>query len=411
MKKMHFYGSLLIAAVALFLGSGCSTIPGGLHVQISVDRGDTVTIHDMTDKTGWGQGTHMYLTRISPQRIAMTYWVAGDGGLSGRSTLDWPGYSDDEGRTWQFGDPFSWEAPPEVDFPLSIKKGDPFSNFNMGTFFSATTFTNGTRVLFSHDARLHTNPRFVHITSTNNGLAWSPPDDSTVIFPETMTNQPTELIFEGEAQVTEDGRLLTTGFGRAVSKDKHSTFLFESKDAGRTLTYVSTVATPAQASWGSNGAAEPALLKISSNELICIMRTGIYSGTGDQGNAIADSLLHAYSDDLGLTWKLRRMTIPGVMPKLRRLNNGVIVLATGRPGNSLYFSSDNGHSFGREETITAPHIKTTGYCDFIEVSPNRIFVVYDIINSPLQKLWLWEPTIGNGIYGTFYDVSLRFGGK
>jgi len=402
---------LLIILTAAIIVVGCSTIPGGMIVQISVNKGETITLHDMSDQTGWGSGTHIFLARVSDEITAMTYWVAGDGSVQGTSNMDWPTYSDDRGMNWKHGNPFQWNAPNSSLSPDIVKKGEDFTNFSLGPFFSLARFPDGTRVLFSTGGYLVKLDLFSRIVSQDGGKSWSPPEIVNIEWPGSTTQRPYHLFFEHEAVVDENNTMFTVAYGAMVAGEKLQVFLFESTDHGKTLKYKSTVATGKDAPWGGDGPCEPSLLMVSSNKLLCIMRTGIASGTSTDGRSVAGSLLMSWSDDLGITWKHKRMNIPGVMPKLRRLSNGLIVLATGRPGNSVYISSDEGRSFGREITITAPHIRTTGYCDVVEVSPDKILVVYDIINSPLQKLWLWEPTMGNGIFGTFYTIKYRLGGK
>ena len=390
---------------------GCSSIPGGMFMQVSVNKGKTITIHDMSDKTGWGSGSHIFMTRVSNERIAMTYWIAGDGAYAGTSNMDWPAYSDDNGQKWIYGNPFNWSTPPPSNkIKFAISKGENFSDFTMGSFFSRAEFTNGTVVLFSTGIEMRHPDYFTRIVSRDGGKSWEPPDPITIIWPESMTQSLYYLCFEHDALVVDSNTMYTVAYGGFAPSGKATVYLFESTDFGKTLTLRSTVAQPSDAPWGNNGPCEPSLMRVSSNSLLCIMRTGILSGSADHGKAVAESLLMSRSNDGGQTWKHKRMYINGVMPKLRRLSNGLIVLATGRPGNSLYISSDDGRSFGREITITAPHIKTTGYCDVMEVSPDKILVIYDIINSPLQKVWLWEPTIGNGIYGTYYTIDYRLGG-
>ena len=58
----------------------------------------------------------------------------------------------------------------------------------------------------------------------------------------------------------------------------------------------------------------------------------------------------SHSDDMGVTWtKPVTFTRSGVLPKLLQLENGVIVLASGRPGMQLRFALD-----GRGEIWTDP---------------------------------------------------------
>jgi hypothetical protein len=215
------------------------------------------------------------------------------------------------------------------------------------------------------------------------------------------------LTIENAAVVGADGALYVAAYGRPSAKHRASSLLFKSRDAGRNYYFVSVIAEPADASWGADGPCEPALMAVEDG-LICVMRTGTgqIDRTGKGG--IANQLLFARSQDGGLTWEHHKMSQKGVMPKLLRLSNGVIALLTGRPGNALYFSTDEGRSWGREVTISAPGMPTTGYADMLEVEPGRLLVVYDMINAPLKRFWLWEPERVNALLGVYVDVSYRF---
>ena len=119
-------------------------------------------------------------------------------------------------------------------------------------------------------------------------------------------------------------------------------------------------------------------------------------------------MLLARSSDGGVTWTKRFLNRPGVMPKLLRMSNGVLVCAFGRPGNNLMFSLGDGMSWGGEMMITAADARSTGYLDVVEVGPGRLLVVYDAYNTTLAKFWLWEPPDEmNGLFGVFVDVKKR----
>jgi hypothetical protein len=116
----------------------------------------------------------------------------------------------------------------------------------------------------------------------------------------------------------------------------------------------------------------------------------------------------ATSEDNGHGWRYKRMSLPGVMPTVVQLENEVLAATFGRPGNNLIFSLDGGRSWGHELTITPPDIKSSGYLDVMEVSPNRLLVVYDAYDTTTEKVWLWEPPEPvNALWGMFIEVRRR----
>ena len=84
---------------------------------------------------------------------------------------------------------------------------------------------------------------------------------------------------------------------------------------------------------------EPVFEILRDSTFLCVMRTGS-----------ATPMYKTFSYDMGKTWTCPVPFTPnGVKPRLLLLNNGVLVLASGRPGVQLRFSID-----GRGEKWTIP---------------------------------------------------------
>lgn len=126
---------------------------------------------------------------------------------------------------------------------------------------------------------------------------------------------------------------------------------------------------------GGNGFTEPTFQILADSTFLCVMRTGA-----------ASPMYEAFSSDFGQSWSTPKPFTPnGVKPCLMTLNNGVIVLTSGRPGVQVRFSFD-----GRGETWTEPidmvSFMTTigsynrdvscGYTSLIEASANSFYMVY-----------------------------------
>ena len=186
--------------------------------------------------------------------------------------------------------------------------------------------------------------------------------------------------------------------------------LMESKDGGKSWIHKSTIADPDDVSWGKEypvgyeGPNEPSLILLPDGDMICVMRTGMKQFTQWEAPKDSMSMVIARSSDGGLSWERRWMRQSGVYPKLLQMSNGVLVLAFGRPGNSLAFSTDGGRTWGLEIPLTAADAKSSGYCDVVEVAPGRLLVVFDAYNTDLRGFWLWEPKEVNALYGMYVDV-------
>jgi hypothetical protein len=121
------------------------------------------------------------------------------------------------------------------------------------------------------------------------------------------------------------------------------------------------------------GFTEPAFQILADGSYLCVMRT-----TGGPNGPMYLSR----STDLGVTWtKPETFTRAGVLPQILQLSNGVIVLASGRPGVQLRFCLDGkGLKWtdpfemlpwvGENETVSC------GYTRLLATGPNKFLIVY-----------------------------------
>ena len=187
----------------------------------------------------------------------------------------------------------------------------------------------------------------------------------------------------------DDGKFIATLSTRFQGDPRESTVALASEDEGRNWLYLSTIAGPESVPDAKEGFDEPCLVQLEDGDLMCISRVG--SGQ--------DQLLaRAYSADGGDSWSsLDRLEAYSVAPQICRSANGVLALATGRPGIFLWFSTDARGTkwqsldvIGHQNAVLPEdcHLnanQTTAYAAIIEASPNRFFLVYD--RSPFG----WKP--------------------
>ncbi|MCK9507442.1 MAG: hypothetical protein M0Q54_03315 [Pigmentiphaga sp.] len=130
------------------------------------------------------------------------------------------------------------------------------------------------------------------------------------------------------------------------------------------------------------GWTEPAFEVLSDGTFLCVLRTT--DGLGDSPMYISRSF------DEGITWSHPVPFTPaGVLPKLLQLDNGVLVLASGRPGLQLRFSFDGKGEewtdpfelipFAKGESSTAA---TCGYPRIVSTGPNSFLVAYSDFKYP-----------------------------
>jgi len=153
-----------------------------------------------------------------------------------------------------------------------------------------------------------------------------------------------------------DGTLLAAAYARFVGDTKLRSIILRSVDHGKTWKYISNVAVgDTDSSSGPEGFAEPDLVVLPDGKLLYFMRTG-----GGKGFPLA----LAESTDNGLSWKnLRSIAARGVWPTGVLLENGVVGVFTGRPGNWIQFSANYGQDWvgWYEFDSTSPSCDCTHY--------------------------------------------------
>ena len=210
--------------------------------------------------------------------------------------------------------------------------------------------------------------------------------------PQPRDNWHVGLFISGSA-LEVGNRLLATADLLKEGENLWSVILLASEDGGYTWRYFSTIAGPdlTHASQdGYEGPNEINMIRLADGDLMAVFRVG----SGRKWN-----LQRAYSHDEGRSWtKPDVLPAWSVSPELKRIENGTIVLATGRPGIHLWLSTDPRSTTWQDIDIVAlhnhsvhdPHERilsfetkdstvwqTSSYTGLVEVSPNRLLLVYE----------------------------------
>ena len=209
--------------------------------------------------------------------------------------------------------------------------------------------------------------------------------------PQPRESWPVGLLITGNA-LQVGNRLLATAYSKKKGDKVYSAVLLASLDGGSTWRYFSTVADadPALASQkGYEGPCEMTMVRLAGGDLMAVFRVG----SGRKWN-----LNRAYSHDGGRSWsKPDVLPAYSVEPQVIRLKNGVVALATGRPGIQLWLSSDSRAASWKDIDLVAYHNhsvtdpsfriassgneftrwQTTSYTGLVEVASNRLLLVYD----------------------------------
>lgn len=122
------------------------------------------------------------------------------------------------------------------------------------------------------------------------------------------------------------------------------------------------------------GFTEPAYEILADGTFICVNRTTDGIGNGP--------MYISRSSDMGKTWsKPEIFMASGVLPRLLQLENGVTVMASGRPGVQLRFSNDGKGKLWTNAFEMMPWIDykdqvSCGYTGLLATGPDRFLVVY-----------------------------------
>lgn len=159
----------------------------------------------------------------------------------------------------------------------------------------------------------------------------------------------------------------------------HHIFFYRSADEGRSwniqgrIHYVPDMAIDPKGD-KRMGFTEPGYEVLPDGSMICVVRTTDGLGNGP--------LYVSRSTDNGVTWsKPEVMTPSGVLPRLLQLQNGVLVLSTGRPGVQLRFSNDGKGQVWSNAFEMLPYIDykdqvSCGYTGLLPTGPDRFLLVY-----------------------------------
>lgn len=196
------------------------------------------------------------------------------------------------------------------------------------------------------------------------------------------------VVWWGDMHVAGDGSLIAgvyPGFEITPSgvDPYHQVFFYRSTDEGRSwriqgrIRYAPDTVVDA-AGKKRMGFTEPTYEILPDGTFVCVMRTTDGIGNGP--------LYVSRSKDLGVTWtKPEVLTSSGVLPRLLQLQNGVLVMSSGRPGVQLRFSTDGEGKTWTDAFEMMPYKNyadqvSCGYTGLLPAGPDRFLMVYSDFN-------------------------------
>lgn len=252
---------------------------------------------------------------------------------------------------------------------------------------------------------------------SNGGKTTLFTDDVVISFPTPVgkvriygskLTEAANMYFTGHIVKSRDNGWITLMYGKLEGDRYYRTVVVKSKDF-KNWNYVSTIGNDKDSATSEIGAdqktyqgfCESRMLRLNDGRMFVVMRTG-YS----------NPMHMSWSSDDGKTWTVpQSMGFKGVEPSMILMKSGALALCTGRPGpTTLRFSRDNGSTWISTAELntnipTRGHYASTSYTGMVEYEANKLFIVYDQVNSDLGENPQSDSLAINYIFGKSYQVS------
>jgi hypothetical protein len=202
------------------------------------------------------------------------------------------------------------------------------------------------------------------------------------------------VVWWGDMHIAKDNSLIAGVYpGFAITSSGavdpyHQVFFYRSTDDGHSWRIQGRIPYVPDLTVDSNGKkrmgyTEPTYEILPNGTFICVMRTTDGIGNGP--------MYVSRSHDMGITWtKPEVLTPSGVLPRLLQLENGVLVMASGRPGVQIRFSNDGEGKVWTDAFEMMPYKDyddqvSCGYTGLLATGPDRFLIVYSDFKYPNKE--------------------------
>jgi hypothetical protein len=382
---------LLTCLCALFRGLNAAAP----HVIVS----DPILVAEgPAEERRWGRYQFPTLDRTLDGRIALSFHVNEDSARAYGNRPSEPdrGISPDGGRTWTL------VPATERVAGLLLPNGDriiagrhdvtppaiPVRELSLPTPVGTIigTYGNLPYTFYRHDELPESLQGVPLVRLPRGGTRWLP-ERATLHDPgfQRYTIQEVfPVVWWGDLTLARDGSILAVVYPRSRDGD---VACHRSTDSGRSwqlqgrIAYEPDAQADPQAAARTQGFTEPGTVQLADGSILVMLRTTDGLGAGP--------LYASRSSDLGQTWtKPTVVNAFGVMPRLLRLNNGVVVLSYGRPGVDVRFSFDGtGNQWSDPLSLvplTSDNIQadTCGYTSLLPLSDDSFLIAYSWFKRP-----------------------------
>lgn len=394
----------LIFFASLYISSGEDLVTYKLekNITLKIKIGDPNVIAIAPKKVGWGYYQFPSLGRWNDGTLTLTYNIAPDAAESygqPRAAL----VSHDGGRTWQ-SLTGKWGAGglllPNGD-QISIATPKPYNltDLNLPKPVGELTSSYGKQKYVMY--RLSDLPRklrTIRISRVSKGAGFAQIEHAWLDDPFALRYSIRSIfpiVWWGNLNLLKDGSILAVVYPGNMLREDGSVdphwhvFSYRSTDFGRTWKIQGRIlyqpdlkADPVGNQ--RDGFSEPTSIVLDDGSILCILRTTDGVGIGP--------MYATRSNDMGNTWTKPRVIAPnGVLPRLLKLQNNVLVLSSGRPGVQLRFCVDGKGAKWTEPldivpiTDSNPHADTCGYTSILATGPDCFLIAYSHFKHVNEK--------------------------
>ena len=412
-------GALVVLAAVLLCGAARSQ-ERNEEVELDVELGEPVVVAQAeAARHPWGVWQFPTITRLAPDLLEVSFSQSVDSAsLDSAKKFNQPGVrvSSDDGKTWrgsekrygsrgacllQNGDLITVAGPPSVDVPKADLPDPSVREHGYNGVYMIRDplqmpATLGQYYLQRKPAGSREWERLpATIDDPNGGVTcYDPPHSDHAVVRWRSLQQIVQM---------PDDSLLGVSYGFLLGQDRHARPKFESyclrsADGGQTWTFHGIIARDDRHPLA--GYTEPRVTVLCDGSLLAVIRTEC---------AKTGPMYVTRSTDQGKTWDKPEELWPfGVLPQLLTLENGVTVLAFGRPGVHLLFSKDGkgrewqhpihlvvesfegtgirgegyGYQKGEQPQGRPKQTRTSGYTSLVPDGPDRFLIAYDQFDYP-----------------------------
>ncbi|MGV3761327.1 sialidase family protein [Parapedobacter sp.] len=361
------------------------------NLKISLGEPTIISVADR--EYGWGYFQFPSIYRALNGQLVVAWHMGKDAAESYGKGLSSFAVSDDEGKSWkeiEGGMPLGGGL--ELTDGTYIKNSTPValkvSELDLLNAVDSNKEAYGRDFSYYRMSALPDALRGVYIARLSPGNSRWNVEHNVLNDPGVLRYTDGELfpvVWWGDMRIEAGGSVATitypSFYEEAGKVPAAGVSFYRSTDGGRSWDVVSKIPYQPDLEHDPNGSkrlsfgfTEPAFEILKDSTYLCVLRTS--DGLGHSPMYVSSS------DNRGVTWTQPQVFAgAGVLPKLLQLGNGVVVLASGRPGVQLRFSTDGkGHRwtdpfemlpFGEKNE----HV-SCGYTGLLPVGINHFLIVY-----------------------------------